>query len=267
MKGSAQKRGFSIPELLIVCGLFSIFSLVSYSLLNSGVKLWLSSESSRDVTEQLQKARAILQTDLKEASIDEILVSRTAQPDESFETGDILNLLSPYNPELENMGRRHDGTALWQRNVLYYSAIIKEHDRVFPVNCPGQSRQSVCPHKVLVRRVLDTGVRTRPQSPDKEVETLLPLRDLKAELLIPDNLTSSLESSDTRRSPIVALGLVQVRFEFPAVGGLPGEVRVKLQGFDVSQAGKNVLFNQDLSKSPYTHTVDFSVFPDNTESL
>ena len=259
-----SSRGFSIPELLLVCGLFSAFSVVAYYLLALGLGLWSRVESSQDVSEQLLKARDVLLTDLSETSIHELIVSRTTNSSDTFRQGDVLCLLSPYDPFREEVGRRGDGTAYWQRNHLYYTAVPARHDELFPVGCAGE--YSTCPHKFLVRRILDTGPVTRYRGELADVERLLPVASLEAELLVPEDFHSDLRSPESGRTALIASGILDFSVRLDPPEGLPGEVEVTLKGFDVREAGKKVNFRStELETSPYTHTVQFSVFPSNTE--
>ena len=259
-----SSKGFSIPELLLVCGLFSAFSVVAYYLLALGLGLWSRVESSQDVSEQLLKARDMLLTDLSETSINELIVSRFSNSSDTFQAGDVLCLLSPQDPIRKEVGRRGDGTAYWQRNLLYYSAVPSDHGELFPVGCAG--RYATCPHKFLIRRILDTGPVTRYRSALADVERLLPVTSLEGELLVPEDFHSDLRSPESGRTALVASGILDFSVRLAPPDGLPGEVEVTLKGFDVREAGKKVNFREtDLETSPYTHTVKFSVFPRNTE--
>ena len=57
-------RGISLPELLLVVALFSLFLIIPYQIMKSGLLIGWRTESREDVGLQLRKAYFSLEKDL-----------------------------------------------------------------------------------------------------------------------------------------------------------------------------------------------------------
>lgn len=252
---------FSIPELLIVSFIFSGFMLVSYLLLNSGIGVWRKTAGSQDVDLHLLKGRDLLRRDLAQTSFAECRVSRYPSLTSTGTTGDVLWMLSGEDPDSGELARTKDGLPFWQRNVIYCLMVPSGHDRMFGTVCKGE--QKYCPHKFLVRRVIDSGVTTRPSSRPKNIEVLLTLDELKPLLLIPED-ERTIPGGD-KFTEVVATGLLDFQVKLGPEPQWPEEVRVELIGFAREDAGKQVdLASKKLRETPLARSLVFSVSPGNT---
>jgi prepilin-type N-terminal cleavage/methylation domain-containing protein len=248
----SRRAGFSLAELMIVAVLFSAFLGISYLILKSATESWHRTESSQDVSFELAKASFTLQSDLALTSSRQL---RTTAD------GSVLWFLSPIEPTTDEVGRKDDGTVLWQRNIVYFLTVPQDHDQLFGVSCQGQDTR--CPHKFLVRRVFDTSSPTDPRSTSTTEERLMSEAEVQTLTGSPRGFELDFPGLSSESDELVARGMLtfQVTRE-PAE--YPGEVEVRLGGFDVMEAGKKVVLGQTpLDDSPYTHRVLFSSFPGN----
>jgi hypothetical protein len=241
------ERGFSIAELLIVSFIFSMFMVACYLMLGQGIAVWGKTESSQNVGFQLQKARTALHRDLLQASRVELETS-----------GSLLWLLSSIGP-VGQQAQHDDGRPFWQRNVLYHLAKPTDHDKLFKVSCGRDP--ALCPHKFLIRTVLDTGAPTHPGSLVSQQEVLIEPKRAKSYAIAPKNFYPKPVLKDVETISVVATGLLYVNFEVNPTGVSPGEVEITLKGFDLTKGGTKVhLGRDDLHQSPLTEEVKFSVF-------
>lgn len=246
IRRSAQD-GFSIPELLIVSFIFSVFMVASYLILSQGLAVWGKTESSQNSSFQLQKARAALRRDLLGASRVEL------------ETGDSsLWFLSSVTPSGEQ-AQHDDGRPFWQRNILYYLTTPTNHDSLFKVDCG--SDPSRCSHKILLRKTIDTGPTSTPTGLEVYQETLMSPRDMLAFAGAPSGLYPTPEREEIKKLSVIAQGLLSFSVAQDPRGVSPGEVEVTIKAFDLTKTNENIrLGNDDLHKSQLTEELKFSVF-------
>jgi hypothetical protein len=260
----ARRFGFSLVELLLVAAMFSLFMIASYTLLSSGVSVWQRTASSQDAGFQMGKARVSLQEDLRQASFASTRVGRSANLVGGATEGNVVWLLSALNPASQTFCRKTtDGLPFYQRNIVYYLAVPRDHDSLFGVSCAGTDTR--CPHKFLIRRVFDSGPPTAPDSPLSKEEKLLGPGQVQDLIPLPRGYSLELTGADSESDKLVATGLLDMSVSLGSGDSAASrEVRVTLSGFDVEDAGKKVrLGQQDLKDSSYTHTIVFSVFPGN----
>lgn len=257
----ARSNGFSLLELTIVATLFTLFLLVSYGLLRSGLAAWHKTESSQDVHFQFQKLRHALHRDLRDVSAGLCAVMGRDGSTTPPEEGEVLWFLSASTPEA-GLVRKSDSTPFWQRNVLYYLTVPTDHDQQFGERC-GDGPWA-CPHRVLVRRLFDSGPPTAPEGAPESIETLMSALTIEDKLLAPTGHTLPDSDPDLESQEIVAAGLL--RFEVRLrPQGRAGEIEIRVAGFDVEHAGKLVSSRtESLELSPYTHHFTMSVFPANS---
>lgn len=256
------RRGFSLPELLIVAAIFSVFLVTSYIFLDSGLAVWERTASSQDVSFQLQKAKSDLGRELSQAKFSKSALAESVSPGIESSRGDVLWFLSAYDSKSQRAVRRPNGTAFWQRNILYYLKVPNQHDKHFDAACSGQYQN--CPHKVLVRKVVDSGRATAPSSSLLDEEALLFAGGIAGLLTAPDGFSFPSQGPGVETAEIVAKGLLSFRITASPKDGTQKEYAIRLAGFDVEKAGRKLHFNTDeIFQSPYTHVIDFSVFPGN----
>lgn len=255
-----RAKGFSVPELLIVVGLFSGFLLTSYALLASGLKVWDRTSSSQEAGFQLAQARAALRRDLSQASSLQLEIARLPGSAEALTEGNVLWLLSAEDEGSGMMGQLEDGTPLWQRNIIYYAMAPSDHAQRFGQACGRQPGH--CPHLYLIRKVVDSGVSTNLSSPALNSETLLRVSQIGNYLTPPRGFMVS-GGRGLEKGEVVAQGLVDLSFRIKP-GGLEGEVETTISVFNVQEAGQKVSLGRvDLRENSFTHKIRFSGFPAN----
>lgn len=250
MKGT---RGISLPELLLVVALFSLFLIVLYQVMRSSLVIGLKTESSEDVGLQLRKAYFSLEQDLRAAS-------RLQMSFDENENHSVLWFLSAVDQETGELALKEDGTPFWQRNIIYFTATPKDHDSYYGVRC-GQP--SYCPHKVLVRRVVDAGPSTDSDSAESEIEELLTPSLVQDWVERPSSLMDLDFSNAAREERVIATGLLDFKVVLEPEGW-DREISCRLKGFSHKEAGKSfAIGSQSLESTPFTHEIEASFFPPN----
>lgn len=251
MKG--VRRGLSLPELLLTVTLFSLFLIIPYQVMKSARTIDLRTASSQDVGVQLRKAYFSLEKDLRVASCLQMNFYET-------EDHSVLWFLSAVDHETGGFSLKDDGKPFWQRNIIYFTAIAKDHDSYYGVRC---SPPSYCSHKVLVRRVVDTGPSTSPDSAESEIEELLPPSLVQDWVEQPRSLGDLDFSNAARKERVIATGLIDFKIVLEPEGW-GKEVSCSLKGFSHEEAGKNfAIGSQPLESAPFTHELEASFFPAN----
>ncbi|MCA9780284.1 MAG: prepilin-type N-terminal cleavage/methylation domain-containing protein [Candidatus Eremiobacteraeota bacterium] len=242
-----RRSGFSIPELLIVSFIFSIFMVASYFILTQGLAVWGKTESSQNSSFQLQKVRSALHRDLLAASHVELEAS-----------GSELWFLTSLTPDGEQ-AQFDDGRPFWQRNVLYYLTTPLDHDKIFKMNCGSDPTR--CSHKILVRKVLDTGAVTNPAGLASTQEALMSDKIVNAYALPTVDLYPAPENETVNQVDVIAVGLLSLSFVVDPKGVSRGEVEITVKGFDQTKTNEKInVGKDDLHKSQMTEELKFSVF-------
>jgi prepilin-type N-terminal cleavage/methylation domain-containing protein len=161
-------KGFSLVEIMIGMTLLSLLTVFSVGFMTQGQRLWRRVEASSSAGQSLTKANASLSQDL--INVGRQGVATTANGTGPMKLGDALWFLSAYDPTSQTFVRNSGGRSFWQKTILYYLTVPLDHDQRYGVAC--QSWDQVCPHKILLRKVIDTGAPTTPTSPEANEETL-----------------------------------------------------------------------------------------------
>lgn len=263
-------QGFSLAELLMAMTVFSIMVLLSVSFLSGSSRLWGKVDSSVAAGTTLTKACWRVQTDLDNAGRQ--AVGMVGNGTGAGKMGDALWLLSAVDPDNGAFIRTAGGNPLWQRNVLYYLTVPLDHDTRFGQSC--QSWHRVCPHKILLRKVIDSGPTTTPTSPIDDQEQLLSQTDITTYLTRPATLELAGMTSEPGVASVdyVAGGMLDTRASFRDSAGAvlsgPGptaiEVRYDLEAALVEAARKEMVIGVapfDAARFTLTRTV--AVVPTN----
>lgn len=218
-----------------------------------------------EASRNLQMAQQELQRDLLGARREDVVVSDV--PDQvggGGKTGQALLFRSAIDPDTGAFCQKRDGTPLWQKTILYYTAVPEEHDRLFGQACQGGSNpegyDDVCPHKLLLRKVIDLPPETTPTSSEASAEPLL--LDPTAYLTQPVSLSLREMSSEqgSVEARIVASGLLGFR----ASKGDHQEVEIDLRALMIAEALKTVpVGTASLWESPLVLQRRFTVVPRN----
>jgi hypothetical protein len=255
---NASCRAFSLVEVGITLGLFTLFLLVFYAMLQGSQSLWSRNSSSQDALLQLQKVRGALEADLRETRISRLKVRDGRD--------DVVWFLSAHDPTTGEFLTDDDGSPYWSYNILYYMAVPTDHDQLFGVTCAGTDNR--CPHKFLIRRV----IRRSPWA-DSDLEPV-PLEQAIFQNKIDEFIdlptgyalgfpTPGGDPPCVVKSELVATGLVAFQVQKAAESPWDNEIQVKVGAFQLDKAGQKIRLGQDdLTESPFTEWMVFSVFPD-----
>ena len=246
-------RGISLPELLLVVALFSLFLIIPYQIMKSGLLIGWRTESREDVGLQLRKAYFSLEKDLRSAS-------RLQMSFNEIENHHVLWFLSAVDQDTGEFALKEDGKPFWQRNIIYFTAIPEDHDSYYGVSC---SQPTYCPHKILIRRAVDAGPSTAPESPESEIEELLTPSLVQERVENPASLTGLGFSNAAEKDQVIATGLLEFKVVLEPEGW-DKEVSCRLKGFSHKEAGKSfAIGSQSLESTPFTHEIEASFFPAN----
>jgi len=206
---------------------------------------------------EMRRARATLERDLILANSGQI--GRSRMPDYlggGGDTGESLWFLSPVDPASGQTVLREDGKPCWQRNILYYITIPLNHDQLFGMHCQGgmgsNGFDDRCPHKVLVRRVIDSGHATVDEATQ---ETLLAGSAIGAYLVRPMNLQFP-------QGKLVATGLLHFStLSGPPPASIPTEIFVDLRSLSLEEAQRHARVGLDsFFGSRFESRAPFSVY-------
>lgn len=192
---TAVNRGFAILELLVALGLVSIVSLALFATMSYALTAWRSTESRQAALAQLNLASNSLIKDL--AGTDKNQLLSATVPGLSGHQGDALWFLSAYEPGADDrfVRSRETGKPIWQTNVLYYLIQPQNHSTISNgVVCNavdgGGGYDSGCPHKVLVRKVVDLVAQPDPLD-EANQEVLMTPGQAAAQLTAPLGFSTS----------------------------------------------------------------------------
>jgi prepilin-type N-terminal cleavage/methylation domain-containing protein len=188
----SKPKGFSLFELLMAMALFSLLVVFSVAFLSQGQRVWGRINASDSAGRTLRKGAEKVSRDLANAGREG--VASAANGTGASRMGDALWMLSAEDTASGRFVRSPEGAAFWQRNILFYLTVPLDHDVRYGVACQSWGR--VCPHKILLRKVIDSGAPTLPASPPEDVETLIAPLAITAYLTRPASLDLSTISSE-----------------------------------------------------------------------
>lgn len=259
------ERGFSLLELSVAAAVFSVLLLVVLALFNQSIYVWRVTSSADGANRELRKVRAALERDLALTSPTEI--ARAQVPGHlggGASDGEALWFLSPIDPATGEIVLDEDGLPVWQRNILYYLVVPGDHAGTFGSTCAGGAAANGyddrCPHKILIRRVIDAGTATIPTDPTTR-EALIAPGAIGPYLVQPTGFDIS-ALPDTR---IVANNLLCFEtVSAPPPNNQAREVLVDVRAVGVEEARRETsVGTAPLYNSRFTEQHPFSVFPKN----
>lgn len=262
MKRGSQ--GTTLVEMLLALTMFSVMLTAAYLFLDQGVKLWKNVSGSESSGLDLKRVQTRLERDMLETSFASARVTDVpASLPGGAPDGRALSFLSALDDE-GNLIQK-DGVPFWQRNVLYYLVVPAGH-----TECAGGAgpagTDDRCVHKILIRKVIDTGTPTTPDG-DLELTVEAPLLDVTPYLTRPAG--SSLESMlgvepGLESATVVAKDLLSWDVLLSPDPRSPGEVEIDLRDVAVEEARNHVKLGVDsLAATRFTVNYLFSVVPRN----
>ncbi len=220
-----SRRALTLPELVVGFAVFSFVMVLLAVAMSRGTTVWERSFGTNTAQVELRKGYSSLQPDLLRTELQTVrrTVSTTSF---SGSDGDAVWFLSPWDEATSNLLRTSAGRPLWQRNILYYCTVPRQHDELYGATCTGrpdgQGYEMGCPHKVLVRKVINN-----PAGSGEAEELLAPGR-IANYLTRPRRLDLPGGEPGLEEATIVATGLVTFRVRRDPAPDSPGEIAVHL---------------------------------------
>jgi prepilin-type N-terminal cleavage/methylation domain-containing protein len=257
---SRKPKGFTLVEILIGSAVSLALLVLGYAILRMTSQAFVQMTGRDDAGLQMRKAARHMQRDLQSASASTVLVEPVAGP--GGLQGDGLSLLTTAagNDARGPATSTASGLPYWQRNVVYYPI------RPLGDSCAGAADadgyEDTCPHKVLIRKVIDSGDPTSPGGdPDQDTEEIL--ETLLPYLSRPNGLeiATMLGEPGVTDVEVVATTLLTVRFELDPAPNSVGEVAITLRAY--GELNGQGVGSSPLSGRDRTTTLSLSVFPRN----
>lgn len=264
----SERNGFTLIELMVSFAVFSIALTVLAATFASSRRLLAETTGSSDASQKLRRVYLSLERELRSSAYDRVEVANSPVGPGSGFSGDVVWFLSAEDPVTGVRARGSNGRPLWQRNILYYPAIPTNHASLYGFNCAGGSNSQGydvhCPHKVLVRKVIDSGSPTDPSNEASE-ESLIAPGTIGAYLSAPTGFTVPLTGAGTEQATVVSPSLLSFRAaKAPLVPGALEELTFTIQATSLLELGKSVAVGStDLQLAPQTETMEFSIVPEN----
>ena len=179
--------------------LFSIVASATIFLLVKGGDFWRQSSGQHSASISLATASRHFEQELSQTASSQVRTMSVPSSLAGAPDGSAIWFLSARDPATDEFVRKDDGTPFWQRNVLYYLIVPLQHDQLYGQACTGgngATNDAHCPHKVLIRKAIDSGLTTTPITDPLTTEEAL-LTDITPYLTRPVGLDVSAMNSET----------------------------------------------------------------------
>ncbi len=260
--------GFTIAEVLIATVVASLLLTFGYALLHMSGTVYKQVSGHDDGALQMKKASRHLHRDLVSSHAGSVRVTPVAGP--GGLAGDAVSALTAHEGD-DGRGTvctTTGGNPYWQRNVLYYLT------RPQGDPCSGvqdaDGYEDACPHKVLVRKVIDLAPATFPLptgDPANDMEE--PLESAAPYLTRPTqnlSVSSMLSEPGVTDVEVVAINLLTMRVRQNPDPNINGEVQIELRAFNEEASRRTVQIGATtLSDKDRMLTHIFSCFPRNSQ--
>lgn len=260
-----NRRAFTLPELLIAMAVASALMLAGYGLMQMSYQVYHKVSGNEDVTMQLKRGSRLLQQHLIVSNFDKSKVQDCpASLPGGAPDGTALCVLSALDNGVGDMATKPGGEPYWQRNVLFYITVPTGDPCAGGAGPLGYDDR--CPHKVLIRKIIDSGPATAPTgNPGADIEDLL--SDLSPYLTRPNKLDTSamLGEPGVTRVDILATHLLGMYAEREPNPDAPGEIMVTLSAFNVEASKGVAVGTASLSGHENLVAQILSVFPRNNQ--
>lgn len=253
-----KRRGLSLTELVLVMAIGAVLTLVTGMALSRASKVFSLSAGRDNALRNLSRAHRALETDLSLVSLEPNHFQITTSPAThgGGADGDAIDFLSAVNITDDNhLVTLTDGSAnpYSFQNVVYYITTPSNHDALFQTTCTGGNEGGYdynCPHKVLLRSIVDQNATFDPSDPSSQ-DTLLTL---------PGSFLSR-PTNFPRTATLSTVAANLLTFQIQRNGA---ELVVTLKAVAIQDAARRVgIGNVSFNTGPYTIEQRFSVFPKN----
>lgn len=166
---SNRSRGASVIELVVAMAIFSVLSVIIFSLFKKGTTAVIVSNAQHNAQLSLNKAHTWLKRDIEQTSPKHIQRMRVPLAG----NGDAVWFLSAdepgkTDPNTRYVRSRETGKPIYQTVILYYLIRPMDYSQVssgYPAAIdPNPVADFYAPHKFLIRKVID--LQTDPTIPE-----------------------------------------------------------------------------------------------------
>ncbi len=256
-------RGFSLPELMLALSLLAVFMLVGYQALRMADGVFRQVSGNEDAAMQLKRAVRYMQKDIVSSNVMRMtLTNVTAGLPGGAADGSALCLLTGADRGVGDMVSKEGGEPFWQRNILYYLSTPQGDPCQGGADANGFDDR--CPHKCLVRKIIDdppaTAATDNPQNDEALITNLTPYLTRS---LGRTNISNMLGEANVEQVELVARGLVGMRVQINADPNIPNEVRLTVTALNQPRGQKLALGTVALSGQGGLLVNELSIFPRN----
>ena len=235
-------------------------SLLAFTLQRT-TRIWQRTNSSSSSQIELRKAFSPLNTDLSSTEFQAVRVS-LGPSSLVGRDGDAIWFLSAIDPATGEVRRSENGRPFWQRNILYYTVVPNQHQTLFGFTCSGgtdtANYENRCPHKLLIRKVIDNPSGPGPGDGTSSEELLT---DITPYLTRPNGyILNSGSEPGLEDATITARNLLTFRVQRNFDPKWPGEISLSLTAPRIEEA-RNVVRIGTESLDGFLQEFSFSVFP------
>lgn len=260
---SASKAAFSMVEVVLACALMSILMVVLGTALSQAQGAFRNASGTSDAADELRKCCSYLRQELIQTSATQVSSSNSTSSLGSPD-GAAIWFLSNRGAD-GNAQFLDDGSPFWQRNVLYYLVVPNNHAALFGWNCPGGAgpgpfaRDDRCPHKVLIRKEIDSGPATDTSNP-ANIEALMSAADIVPYLTRPAGYSVVAMNAEPGVDNTRIVGRNLLTFDVTTTAA--GLIGIDTRAVSIARARTKIsLGSVSLFDSPYTFHFGMSVSP------
>lgn len=254
MKNRSGRRslGATLIEMGVSLGIFSLLSLLLAVSFAKSHQLWQRTSGGSTAQHTLRNLRNKLSRDLSKTSFASVGTSPSLSSLGPVD-GSALWFLSPVNQNTGEYVRASNGTPFWQHHILYYAVVPADHNNFVGTTCTGGADadgfEIQCPHKVIVRKVIDIGDLANPadegtlEIPFAETD---PPVDVSKYLTRPRGLdTSSMLLEDgVIEAAVVSTGILSFNAEMGHNANQPREIKIETASVSIPSAQKVLRIGQ-----------------------
>ena len=260
------RRGFTLPEIMIAMLLTVVLFGFGYALLNMSSSVFHQVSGHDDGELQMKKISRRLQKDLVASNIDSVRLAPVT--DTAGVASDAVSMLTMKRDDNANgeVCTTEAGEPFWQRNIIYY--LVRPQGDACAPQADADGYEDACPHKVAIRKVVDSGVATEPQPAGDPVnDSEEALDNLAPYLTRPPadyDVSTMLGEPGVTAAEVVAINLLSMRITQDPEPDAPGEVYIELRAFNEEDARNKIPVGTILlSNTGKAFTQVLSCFPRN----
>jgi len=261
MRNSHRNRAFSLLEVVFAAALMGLLMIVMGASMRQTQTVFRATSGSYDASAQLRKVTSRIQQELIQTNLNKVAVSNSvgAPPE-----GGAIWFLDNLDPATHEPRYLPDGSPFWARNILYYLVVPNNHASIFGSSCvlqagPGPGgHDDRCPHKVLIRKEIDTGAAFNPTD-DLTIEALIAGGAISTYFTRPNgyNVSAMLTEAGVREVKIVGQNLLSFEAQIQ-----DGGIDLNIRAVSLARARREVAVGAtSLYNSRYTLHFAQTVYP------